>query len=296
MYKNIVTQTLRKPLLKTWGISVDVLRLDLFHPDISGNKWFKLKYHIDDAIRSGKKGIVTFGGAYSNHLVATAVACREHKLAATGIIRGEQTFPENESVRQMRDAGMQLLYVSREEYTNKEELSKKFLSENSEYYCVPEGGQSAEGIKGAAEILDYAGKDYTHISCPVGTGTTLTGIINASSPGQQVIGIPAIKISDRLSNDITEFIKANTAQKNFILSYDYDFGGYARKTPELLSFMNALFEQENVPTDFVYTGKMFYAVNDMLLKKVFPPGSKLLLIHTGGLQGNRSLPKGSLVF
>jgi 1-aminocyclopropane-1-carboxylate deaminase len=296
MYKNIATQSLRKPLHKSNHISVDVLRLDLMHPDISGNKWFKLKYHIEAALRSGKKGIVTFGGAYSNHLVATAVACNENGLSSTGIVRGEQSFPLNESAKQMMDKGMRLIYVNREEYRKKDELIKAFLKSHSDYYYVPEGGQSTEGIKGAGEILSFAPGNYSHIVCAVGTGTTITGLINASSEKQKVVGICALKIQDIHSNEIESYVRSNTGKSNFAIMYDYHFGGYAKKKDTLIAFMNQLYSKELIPTDFVYTGKMFYAVYDLIEKNFFSNDSRLLLIHTGGLQGNRSLPAGTLVF
>ena len=296
MYKNIATQSLRKPLHRTMDINVEVLRLDLIHPIISGNKWFKLKYHIQSALRENKKGIVTFGGAYSNHLAATAVACSEINLSSVGIIRGEQIFPENYSISLMRQAGMQIIYVSRDQYKNKNGLINDFLASNTGYYYVPEGGQSAEGIKGAGEILLNAGEGYTHIICSAGTGTTLAGLINASSDTQKVIGISALKIPDIDSNELTIFLKSNTSNNNFTILYDYHFGGYAKKTEELIAFMNLFYAEENIPTDFVYTGKMVFAVYDLIKKNYFPPASKLLLIHTGGLIGNRSLPAGTLVF
>ena len=296
MYKNIATQSIRKPLHKSSRISVDVLRLDLMHPHVSGNKWFKLKYHIEAALRENKKGIVTFGGAYSNHLVATAVACNENGLSSTAFIRGEQTFPLNDSLMQMMDAGMQLIYVSREQYKNKDDLISSFLKAYGNYYYVPEGGQSAEGVKGAAEILSFAAKNYSHIVCPVGTGTTVAGLINASLDIQKVIGICALKMQDEHTNDIEKFIRSAATKGNFKIMYGYHFGGYAKKTDELISFMNKLFTDEQIPTDFVYTGKMFYAVYDLIEKDYFPRESKLLLVHTGGLQGNRSLPANTLVF
>ena len=296
MYKNIATQSIRKPLHKTMDISVDVLRLDQIHPVISGNKWFKLKYHLEAAISENKKGILTFGGAFSNHLVATAVVCSENNLSSTGIIRGERSFPENDSIRQMKEAGMQIMYVTREAYKNKEVLARDFIATNQEYYYVPEGGQSAEGIKGAGEILSFAGNDYTHIISAVGTGTTLAGLINASSGQQQVIGICVLKIADTNANEIELFIKSNTSKNNYSIIYDYHFGGYARKTDPLIAFMNELYNYEQIPTDFVYTGKMFFAVDDLIRQNFFPRRSKLLIVHTGGLQGNRSLPAGTLVF
>jgi 1-aminocyclopropane-1-carboxylate deaminase len=296
MYKNIATQSIRKPLHKSSRISVDVLRLDLMHPDISGNKWFKLKYHIEAALRKSKRGIVTFGGAYSNHLVATAVACKERGMLSTGIVRGEETFPLNASTRQMMEAGMQLIYTSRERYKNKDDLITQFLESHTDFYYIPEGGQSAEGVKGAGEILAFAAGHYTHIVCAVGTGTTIAGLINTSSDRQEVIGVCVLKMADVHSNEIERFIRSNTGRSNFTMLYDYHFGGYAKKTNELIDFMNGLFTNEQIPTDFVYTGKMFYAVYDLIQKNFFPDNASLLLIHTGGLQGNRSLPAGTLVF
>lgn len=294
MYKNIATQSIRKPLHKSRRISIDVLRLDLMHPYISGNKWFKLKYHIEAALHDNKRGIVTFGGAYSNHLVATAVACREQGLLSTGIVRGEETFPLNASIMQMMDAGMKLCYAGREQYKKKRVLVDEFLKSHNDYYYVPEGGQSAEGIKGAAEILSFAHGHYTHIICAIGTGTTLTGLINASSDVQKVIGISVLKLNSE--NDIEQYISENVNKHNYDIIYDYHFGGYAKKTDELISFMNAFYVDEQISSDFVYTGKMFYAAYDLIEKDYFPDNASLLLVHTGGLQGNRSLPEGTFVF
>lgn len=296
MYKNIPTQSIRKPLHRTTDISVDVFRLDLIHPIVSGNKWFKLKYHLDAALQQNKKGIITLGGAYSNHLVATAVACRENNLLSIGIIRGEESIPENDSVKQMKDAGMKIIYVSRDKYRDKEQIRNDLIEREHDYYFVPEGGQSAEGIKGAAEILCCVHKRYTHIICPAGTGTTLAGLVNASENDQHIVGICALKIAHNDNNDIELFLKENTSKSNYEIIYNYHFGGYAKKSEELIAYMNELYVSENIPTDFVYTGKMFYAVYDLIKKDFFGQNAKLLLIHTGGLQGNRSLPTGMLVF
>jgi D-cysteine desulfhydrase len=296
MYKNIATQTLRNPLHKLKKIEVSVLRLDEIHPVISGNKWFKLKYHIHDALQQHKEGLVSFGGAYSNHLVATARACREQGLKSVGIIRGEERDPQNASLQQMEEAGMQLIFVSREAYRDKQRLAADFLSANPGFYYVPEGGRSDAGIHGATEILSLANGDYSHILCAVGTGTTMVGLINASQAGQQVTGISAIKVSDPVKNDVAAFIAENANKKNYRLSFDYHFGGFARSSHELFAYMNDLYRRENVPTDFVYTGKLFYAVDDMIKNDRFPANSRLLIVHSGGLQGNRSLPHGTLVF
>lgn len=296
MYKNIATQTLRNPLHKLKKTVVDVLRLDQLHPVISGNKWFKLRYHLDEAVQQKKEGLVSFGGAYSNHLVAMAWACREQGLQSAGVIRGEENDPRNASLRQMKEAGMKLIFVSREAYRNKQQLSNEFLSDHPRFYCVPEGGGSDAGIRGASEILSFAQNKYSHILCAVGTGTTLTGIINASQVEQQVIGISAIKVADPQHNDVAAFVASNANKKNHLLLFDYHFGGFAKFSDELIAHMNGLYRLENLPTDFVYTGKLFYAVDDMIKNDRFDAGSRLLIIHSGGLQGNRSLPPGTLDF
>jgi 1-aminocyclopropane-1-carboxylate deaminase len=296
MYKNIATQTLRKSLLKTAGIRADVLRLDLMDPVISGNKWFKLKYHIQEALEQHKKGIVSFGGAFSNHLVALAESCKQHGLRSTGIIRGSEKNIWNVSLEQMKRSDMELLFVSRDEYNLKEDLTNDFLISHPDYYYVPEGGQSSQGIRGASEILSYAKPDYSHIVCAIGTGTTAAGIIHACQMEQECLGISSLKVSNSSSNQLLSYLSSVTRKNNYSVNFDYHFGGYAKKTRQLISFMNELYIEENIPTDFVYTAKMFFGTFDLISKGFFSAGSKILLIHSGGLQGNRSLPAGTLVF
>jgi 1-aminocyclopropane-1-carboxylate deaminase len=296
MYKNIVTQTLRNPLHKAKRVEVDVLRLDLIHPVISGNKWFKLKHHIEAALQQKCTGLFSFGGAYSNHLVALAFACREQNLQSAAIIRGEQPKDMNHSLKQMKEYGMKLMFVSRESYKDKQKLTETFLSTNNNYYYVPEGGQSKEGIMGAGEILSHTIKKYTHILCAAGTGTTLAGLINSSDETTTIGGVVALRTADENNNDLSRFLEANTTNNRYSLLYDYHFGGYAKKNEQLISFMNTFYLDENIPTDFVYTGKMFYAAEDLIRNDYFSMGSSILLIHTGGLQGNKSLPQGTLVF
>lgn len=293
MYKNPAIQTLCNPLHERMQVVVDVLRLDTMHPVISGNKWFKLKYYLEAAIQLQKKGLLSFGGAYSNHLVALAHCCHDNGLHSLGILRGEEQ-QNNDSVKQMRAAGMQLRFVSRNAYKNKEQLLQEL--DISDYIVVPEGGQGPEGVKGAQEILSYVQGNYTHIMCAVGTGTTLTGLIRASVPDQEVIGVPVLKLNNTTNNDIATYIQSCASNTSWKLLYDYHFGGYAKHTTRLLQFMNDFFQREGIPTDFVYTGKLFFAAEDLIQNRFFPAGSKMLLVHTGGLQGNRSLPKGKLSF
>lgn len=274
-----------------------MLRLDLLHPVVSGNKWFKLKYHLQQAINEHCKGIITFGGAYSNHLVAAAWAAREAGLPVLGIIRGEQPRQLSPALKDMLEYGMQLRFVNRQSFADEAQTIAQLKKEYPQHFIIPQGGQSALGVQGAAEILQQAPMEqYTHIACAAGTGTMMAGIVQASLPQQQVIGISSIKTESADNNSITAFIEQYGSKRNYRLFTNYHFGGYARHTPALLQFMNQFYHEHGIPTDFVYTAKLFFAVNDLVLHDYFPAGSRLLLIHSGGLQGNRSLPEGTLTF
>lgn len=276
-----------------FGASVDisVLRLDEVHPVISGNKWFKLRYYIDEAKNTGKKNIVTFGGAWSNHIVATAAACRMNGLTSTGLIRGEEPAQLSPTLEQARQYGMKLVFLSRVAYSE-----KHVPAEFDNDYLIPEGGYGPTGAMGAATILDHSSGNYTHYCCAVGTGTMMAGIINASSPQQQVTGISVMKNNRQLDDTVGDLVLAENKSRSWQLLHDYHFGGYAKYEPSLLQFMNDFYRETGIPSDFVYTGKLFYAVNDLAGKGYFPHGSRLLLIHSGGLQGNASLRKGTLMF
>jgi 1-aminocyclopropane-1-carboxylate deaminase len=275
------------------------LRLDLIHPIVSGNKWFKLKYHLQQAQRLSCKGIITFGGAYSNHLVAAAWAAKEAGLPIIGVVRGEEPAQFSPALKDMVAYGMPLKFVNRRSFADEEQLIEKFQQLYPQHFIIPQGGQSDWGVKGAAEILQLAPiSGYTHIACAAGTGTMMAGLIQATLAHQQVIGIAAIKTpySTVENNSLNRFIEKYDRGKDWSLLYPYHFGGYARHTPELLQFMNQFYHEYGIPTDFVYTAKLFFAINDIVSKDFIPPGSKLLIIHSGGLQGNRSLPAGTLTF
>ena len=274
------------------NVETHVLRLDKIHPFISGNKWFKLQYYLAEAKKVNKKTIVTYGGAWSNHLLAVAAACNMYKFSCFGIIRGEEAPILTPTLIKASELGMQLIFINREDYRYgkiPDDLNK------AEYYFIPEGGYGMNGANGAATILDYCKKEaYTHICCAAGTGTMTAGLIIGSSNAQQVIGISVLKNNFSLDDKI-KLITGNS-EKGYQLTHDYHFGGYAKHKPELLNFMNNFFRQTKIPSDFVYTGKLFYAVNDLIFNNYFPSGSKLLLIHSGGLQGNDSLSNGTLIF
>jgi 1-aminocyclopropane-1-carboxylate deaminase len=286
-------------LLTSKPVHLDVLRLDKIHPVISGNKWFKLKYHLDNYNAGNYHGILTFGGAWSNHIAATAYTCYLKKINCIGIIRGEKPPRLSATLEQAKEHGMQLKFFSRENYRSRTaDPATSTEKEYANFYTIPEGGAGDIGEKGAAEILDIApGGNYTHIACAVGTGTMLNGIKKRISPDQEAIGIIVLKgwpTKTLQRSPSGSWGNENTTANEKLFS-DYHFGGYAKYTIELLSFMNEFYKKTNIPTDFVYTGKLAFAIYDLIKKDQFAAGSKILMIHSGGLQGNASLQKGSLM-
>jgi 1-aminocyclopropane-1-carboxylate deaminase len=285
----------RLPGLSTQGIETDILRLDQLHPVVSGNKWFKLKYYLRDALDTGCTGVCTFGGAYSNHIVATAYAASAAGLTSLGYIRGDAAGPPSPTLLQAASFGMELRFLSREEYSAKASLVNR--SEGKNIYWINEGGYGALGAKGAAGILELVPAGwYTHILCAVGTGTMMAGLIKAAAPGQQVIGISVLKNHRGLEKEVSELLGPAEMAKPFGILHDYHFGGYAKHPPALIGYMNKLWQTESLPTDIVYTSKLLFAAQDLVIKNHFPAGSRVLLIHSGGLQGNASLPAGTLLF
>jgi 1-aminocyclopropane-1-carboxylate deaminase len=282
--ERIVTETVENSVYGDPTIRWDILRTDLIHPICSGNKFFKLKYYLIDAIQKNNTTIITAGGAWSNHIVATAFAARTCGLRSVGLIRGEKSETPSDTLSEASDLGMDLRYISRVDFGTLTE------PEPGEYY-IPPGGYGETGAKGAGEMLDYAeGHHYTHIICASGTGTMLAGLTLAA-PGKRVLGVAVLKHND-LGREAGKLIEREELE----MIHDYHFGGYAKKTDELLAFMNEFFRTTGIPTDFVYTGKLMYAVKQLIQKQFFPPGSRILTIHSGGLQGNKSLKKGELVY
>lgn len=283
--------------LSKFHTRVDVFRLDLLHPVVSGNKWFKLKEYLKEAKAFDKKIIASFGGAYSNHIVAMAAAAQMNGLKSIGIIRGEKPKQLSHTLQQAMNFGMELYFISREAYKEKTipaEVSAQH--DANEIYSINEGGYGNKGVEGAKDILSQTETSaYTHIIAAVGTGTTIAGLTEASNSNQKLIGISVLKNNFSLQEEIESLISKDN-QKRFSLIHDYHFGGYAKCTQQLFDFMNEWFRQTNIPSDFVYTGKLFFAVNDLVQKNYFPEKSRLLVIHSGGLQGNQSLPKGTLIF
>ncbi len=267
------------------GISLEIKREDLLHPFVSGNKFRKLKYNLLQAKAENKETILTFGGAYSNHIAAVAYAGKEQGFKTIGVIRGEELgdkITENPTLQFAQECGMQFEFVTREAYRFKAEpdfivnLQQKFGT----FYLVPEGGTNEYAIKGCEEILTEEDAKFNYVCCAVGTGGTISGIINSALPHQKVLGFPALK-GDFLKDEIRKF----ATNKNWELITDYHFGGYGKVNEELILFINQFYKQTGVPLDPIYTGKMVFGVIDLIQKNYFPDNTKILLIHTGGLQG-----------
>ncbi len=294
------------PILLEKEIELYLKRDDLIHEVVSGNKWRKLKYNIEFVLRQAQQPnstILTFGGAYSNHIIATAFACKENGLKSIGIIRGnEGTIGElslNITLKEAQQYGMQLHFISREEYKRKEE--KEFIEELKnkfgEFYLIEEGGANHLGIEGCKEILleesvveHGRNHHYDYITCAAGTGTTLTGLFLSLREKEKLIGFPALKngefILEEIKNKIPE--KYFEENKNRIeLICDYHFGGYAKVNDELKNFVSDFFNQTQIQLDLIYNGKMMFGLLDLIQKDHFPKKTRILAIHTGGVQGNR---------
>ncbi|MBS1729215.1 MAG: pyridoxal-phosphate dependent enzyme [Bacteroidetes bacterium] len=273
---------------------MDILRLDLLHPVVSGNKFYKLKNDFTIAIESKAEGIGTFGGAFSNHIVACAFACKEAGIPCTGIIRGEEPSTYNPTLLDAKNYGMHLHFVSRIDYKDKEKLKKSF----NKLYWIPEGGYGRPGASGISELFEQVPslKEYTHIICAVGTGTTMAGLLNGSLENQEIIGISAMKNNLSLEKNIRDLLSPNKKKILPNVLHDFHFGGYAKYTGELIDFMNYIWDQFAIPLDFVYTAKAFFAMVSLMEENFFPADSHLLFLHSGGLQGNRSLPANTLQF
>lgn len=281
--ENSINQHIVLP--KSKGVELFVKREDNIHPFVSGNKYRKLKYNLIEAEKSGFKTLLTFGGAYSNHIAALASAGKALGFNSIGIIRGEELeskIENNVTLSFAKKNGMQFKFVTREAYRNK--TTKSFINDLKEefgdFYLVPEGGTNALAIKGCEEILSDEDFSFDYICTAVGTGGTISGLINCSEPSQQVLGFPALK-GDFLQQDISKFV----SKTNWKLITDYHFGGYAKINAALVSFINDFKTDYKIPLDPIYTGKMMFGVFDLIDKGFFTKGSKILAIHTGGLQG-----------
>ena len=272
------------------GIPVSVLRLDLIDQEISGNKWFKLEKYLEQVYAQKKEGIVTFGGAYSNHLIAVAACCKKLSLKCAAFIRGEQPGIFSPTLKDLQEKGMELHFISRKEYSEKIKKEGFYKNKYPHLLLVPEGGAGEKGIEGAASIADLFMKEpFTHVACAIGTGTMAAGLLRRLNPEQTLVGFPVLKIPESNKYDVRKLLDEQKAAGKFELMFDYHFGGYAKTNNVLVHFMNKFYDESGVPTDMVYTAKTFYGVFDLVRKDYFPGNANILIIHSGGLQGNRSL-------
>jgi 1-aminocyclopropane-1-carboxylate deaminase len=264
-------------------------REDLIHPYISGNKFRKLKYNLLQAKSENQQTLLTFGGAFSSHVAATAFAGKEQGFKTIGIIRGDELRDkifENPTLQFAQECGMQFKFITREAYRGKTEADfiENLKHEFGDFYLVPEGGTNEFAVKGCEEILTKEDSEFDFVCCSVGTGGTISGIINSLLPHQKVLGFPALK-GDFLKEDIRKF----TRKDNWEIITAYHFGGYGKVNQELITFINQFYIENKIPLDSIYTAKMVFGVMDLINKNYFPENSKILLIHTGGIQGNAGM-------
>lgn len=285
--------------------TVDVLRLDLIHPEISGNKWFKLRHNVSKALDQKHNTIITFGGAYSNHIAATAAYCKLIGIRCIGIIRGEDSSANNTTLTHAKQQGMELHFVNRDFYKQKNDsvMSEYLLSNFGKHYLIPEGGNNSEGVLGCKDVLtQLSNNTYNYILCACGTGTTFAGLLLASHMQQIMVGINVLKGENTLPYEVIHQLKRFAIRENLIIQGNealhspeisahaiinrYSFSGYAGFDEKLISFKKQFEQQFAIRLDYIYTNKLFYAAYDLMLQQKFKPQSKILIIHSGGLQGN----------
>ncbi len=281
-------EQIKEVLFEIKKIKLFIKREDLNHPTIQGNKFRKLKYNLQEAKETGKNTLLTFGGAFSNHVYATAAAGKAFDFQTIAVIRGEKIEPLNATLAFAEEQNMRLHFVSRSEYRQKENIDflQDLRQQFGDFYLLPEGGSNALAVKGCAEIVMEIQTDFDYLCSPVGTGATLAGLIHGSKKGQKVIGFPALKGGDFLKKDI-DFLLENFENKNkeWALITDYHFGGYAKFQPELIAFMDTFQQKHGIQLEPIYTGKMLFGIYDLIQKDYFKPNSTIIAVHTGGLQG-----------
>ncbi len=289
---------IKNDVLSALNITLYIKRDDLIHADICGNKWRKLMYNVAGCKKKGNQPLLTFGGAFSNHIYATAAAGKVYDIKTIGIIRGEATNPLSTTLQFAQSQGMTLRFVSREAYRDKDIVLENLRKEYDDIYCVPEGGANTEGVKGCMDIVFETQQQLpvqpNYWCVPCGTGTTFTGIRQAAANNQKCLGFSALKI-DNWDNDLKKIQNADGTSRgnregvfnwaNGEIISNYHFGGYTKWQPELIHFINDFKGKYNIPLDPIYTGKMMYGIFDLVKKGYFERGSTIVAVHTGGLQG-----------
>lgn len=283
--KEPITQKITFPGFDLHGCSVHIRRTDKIHPYVSGNKYHKLKYNVKYALEHGYTSLLTFGGAYSNHILATAVAAKEAGLQSIGIIRGQelyQSIHSNPTLRKAKAYGMELRFVTREAYRQKDtpEFTDQLIAEYPTAYILPEGGSNALAVKGCEEIVQPNDEGFRIITTAVGTGGTMAGIVKSTHAHQKVLGFSVLNGTFQ-RKALSEY----TEKTNYLLTDAYCFGGYAKVDKLLIDFINEFKEETGILLDPVYTGKMMYGIRECIKNAFFDENSRILAIHTGGLQG-----------
>ncbi len=287
-YSKTPIQELKSQLFEQHGVRVLVKREDLNHAFVSGNKWWKLKYNLEEAVRLDHDVLLTFGGAYSNHIFATAAAGKELGLKTIGIIRGEEVLPLNHTLSFAKSCGMKLHYISREAYRKKTESDfiEQLHQEFGNFYLIAEGGTNELAVKGCAEFAEQLNNeiDFDYLCLSIGTAGTMAGMIEGTNSSKYLIGFSSLKGGEFLVEEIRRM--TSPEKTNWSINSDYHFGGYGKTPSELKNFITEINDIHQLPLDIVYTSKMFFGVLDLIAKGYFKKGSTLLVLHTGGFQGN----------
>lgn len=287
-------QPIRDERLDRANVNLFLKREDQNHPTIQGNKLRKLKYNLTEAKNNNYSTLLTFGGAFSNHLYAVAAAGKLFNFKTIGVVRGEKVLPLNDTLAFAEECGMTLHFISRQQY--REKTTEHFLSDLramfGSFYLIPEGGSNVLAVRGCKEIVQEIDMPFDYLCTPVGTGGTMAGLIAGAENRGQVLGFAALKGASFLVNDVTALLTSAQcpAYDNWQIVTDYHFGGYAKQTPELLNFMRSFEKTQGVLLEPIYTAKMLYGIFDLVEQNFFKPNSNIIAIHTGGLQGRGHLP------
>ena len=273
----------------TKNIEVYLKREDLIHPAVSGNKWYKLKHNLIHARRQKYNTLLTFGGAFSNHIYAVAAAGNIFGFNTIGLIRGEKHAPLNPTLKFATEHGMRLIYIDRTSFKrkNEEDFRKNICKQFGNVYILPEGGTNEFAVTGVAEIVDSIKADYDYLCCSCGTGGTIAGLIKGTGGNKKILGFSALKGGDFLKHDVRNLLSGDAGElKNWEINLNYHFGGYAKINLELINFVIEFERINKIVLDYIYTGKMMYGLYDLIKAGYFEEGSRIIAIHTGGVQGN----------
>jgi 1-aminocyclopropane-1-carboxylate deaminase len=284
-----IIEPVQHPVLAYNSVHLYIKRDDLLHPVISGNKWRKLKYTLRYALTHGHQHLISMGGAYSNHLHALAYIGHKLNLKTTGLIRGEESNQDNQTLSDLRKWGMTLEFVSRSNFRELRKYRTHDAEPAKQYngFWIPEGGASQDALRGVAEILKEIDMEFDTLALACGTGTTLAGLAKKLPRPQQVLGFSALKGGGFLEKDVKKLLKDKSVN-NWSINFDYHFGGFAKNSDELTSFVNEFESYNDIPLEPIYNGKMLFGLLDMIKNERFKKGQTIIAIHTGGLQGDRN--------